>query len=433
MSDIAIRAEGLGKRYRLGVGGTQHNTLRDLMTEGLKSIFHSRRGQSRRPRDFWALRDASFEVRRGESVGIIGLNGAGKSTLLKILSRIVEPTTGSARIAGRVGAMLEVGTGFHSELTGRENVYLYGSILGMSKREMDAKFDAIVAFSGITELIDTPVKRYSSGMYVRLAFAVAAHLRPEILLIDEVLSVGDLPFQRKCMEFAKDMQTESATILFVSHNMFSIKTMCRRVIYLKHGQVHFDGPTDEGIKFYEDDCSLSTLPWAGRNPDEWPIFITDCAVSDEYGRSKKVFAHGERMRLRLRFQARQRVEDPNFIVAFVRSDGVACCNYSSELDGIGLGRVDGEGIIELMTPPIMLVAELYTLHILVRERGFQKLLCGQIGGTFHVAHDIYDMHFGVFHEPGQWTWQGGSFGTDATRDAEALVAELPGGAAESAR
>ncbi|MDE3009399.1 MAG: ABC transporter ATP-binding protein [Pseudomonadota bacterium] len=423
MKDLAIQVEHLGKQYRLGAGGQQHNTLRDAISAGVRSMLRRDSGTGGRRNAFWALSDASFEIERGESVGIIGLNGAGKSTLLKILSRIVEPTTGVARIAGRVGAMLEVGTGFHSELTGRENVYLYGSILGMSKREMDAKFDAIVAFSGITDLIDTPVKRYSSGMYVRLAFAVAAHLQPEILLIDEVLSVGDLPFQRKCMDFAKSMQTGNATILFVSHNMFSIKTMCRRVIYLKQGQVQFDGPTDEGIRHYEDDCSLSTLPWAGRDHDAWPLIIKDCVITDDDDRAKKVFDHGERMKLRLRFETRRPVGKPNFIVAFVRSDGVACCNFSSEVDGAVLDGLDGDGVIELVTPPLKLVAELYTVHVLVREPGFQKVLCAQIGGTFHVRHDTFDTHFGVFHESARWSWDGA--GTTPGRSPDAGEPLLP--------
>lgn len=404
MNDIAIHVEQLGKRYRLGANGQQHDTLRDLLADGFQSLFQRNGKSSARRQDFWALRDAGFEIQRGESVGIIGLNGAGKSTLLKILSRIVEPTTGMARIAGRVGALLEVGTGFHAELTGRENIYLYGSILGMSKREMDRKFDAIVEFSGIADFIDTPVKRYSSGMYVRLAFAVAAHLQPEILLIDEVLSVGDLPFQRKCMEFAKGLQQADATILFVSHNMFSIKTMCSRVIYLKQGQVQFDGPTDEGIKHYEEDCSLSTLSWTESKPDEWPIIITDFALFDENDQAKKVFEHGERMKLRLCYQTRQAVANPNFIVAFVRSDGVACCNFSTEADGVFIDRVNGDGVIELVTPPLKLVAELYTIHVLIREKGFQKVLCAQIGSTFHVRHHLFDTHFGVFHEQAQWSW-----------------------------
>ncbi|MCI0561654.1 MAG: ABC transporter ATP-binding protein, partial [Nitrososphaera sp.] len=370
-----------------------------------------RNGQSQVHNEaFWALKDATFAVERGENVGIIGLNGAGKSTLLKILSRITEPTEGNARIAGRVGALLEVGTGFHWELTGRENVYLYGAILGMSKAEITRKFDTIVSFAGIEDFIDTPVKRYSSGMYVRLAFAVAAHMEPEILLLDEVLSVGDLAFQRKCMEFARELQRRKATILFVSHNMFSIKTMCPRVIYLKQGQIQFDGPTDEGIKLYEDDCRFSVPSWAKKEKKlaECPILITDVALLDDKDRAKAVFDHGERMTIRLRYKAREAVDNPNFVVAFIRSDLVQACVYSSEVDGLIIDQVMGEGEIELRTPPLKLTAEYYAVHIVVHDKGFQEVLCAQIGSSFHVRHDLFNFHFGIFHESGRWLWGGRS-------------------------
>src|SRR5690606_11482751 len=227
MSTLALQVRGVGKRYRIGA---RKQADRQGLLHRLGAL--ARRSQTD-DRTFWALQDVSFEIRHGENVGLIGLNGAGKSTLLKILSRITRPTTGRITVDGRIGALLEVGTGFHGDLTGRENVFLYGSILGMTREEVRRKFDAIVEFSGTGPFIDTPVKRYSSGMYVRLAFSVAAHMEPEILLLDEVLAVGDLPFQRKCMEFAKEMQRRDAAIMFVSHNMFSIKTMCERVIYLR--------------------------------------------------------------------------------------------------------------------------------------------------------------------------------------------------------
>jgi lipopolysaccharide transport system ATP-binding protein len=398
--NLAIKADKVSKQYRLGAKRARHDTLRDLLAEGFKSLLH--RGKHSPKSSFWALKDINFEISHGENVGIIGLNGAGKSTLLKILSRITGPTTGRVRIAGRVGALLEVGTGFHGELTGRENTFLYGAILGMSKHEISRKFDAIVEFAEIADFIDTPVKRYSSGMYVRLAFSVAAHLQPNILLLDEVLSVGDLPFQRKCMEFAKGLQKSNATILFVSHNMFSIKTMCNRVIYLKHGELKFDGKTDEGITLYEQDCRLNTLPWTTDRSDEWPILLTDIVLSDEKNHAKTVFDFGERMKLRLSYESRHPLEAPNFIIAFIRSDGVACCNYSTEADGIFINQVNGKGFIELITPPLKLVSELYTIHIIIRKKGFQDLLCAQIGSTFHIRHSLYDTHFGVFHEPAQW-------------------------------
>jgi len=399
-SEIAIDVEGLGKRYRVG-NGRRNDTLRDVLSAGFRSMLR-RDPSSGSGREFWALRDVGFSIRHGESVGVIGLNGAGKSTLLKLLSRITEPTEGRALISGRISALLEVGTGFHGELTGRENIYLYSAILGMRRDEVARKFDAIVDFAGLENFVDTPVKRYSSGMYVRLAFSVAAHLQPDILLLDEVLSVGDMPFQKKCMDFAARLQSSNATILFVSHNMFSIKSMCSRALYLRRGRICFDGPTEDAIGMYEKDCRLGVLK-AEDAAEDWPIVFTDVSITDEKGLPRTVFDYGERMRLRLQWDAREAITDPGIIVAFIRSDGVACCNYSSEADGFRLGRLEGEDMLELLTPPLKLVAELYTVHVLVRERGFQKLLCLQIGGTFHVRHDLFDAHFGVFHEPSSWT------------------------------
>lgn len=404
----AIEVEGLGKRYSLGTGRHQHNTLRDLLADGVKRLV-GRNGQSQsRKEAFWALKDATFDIRTGENVGIIGLNGAGKSTLLKILSRITEPTDGVARIAGRVGALLEVGTGFQGELSGRENLYFYGAILGMSKTEITRKFSTIVAFAGIGDFIDTPVKRYSSGMYVRLGFAVAAHLEPDILLLDEVLSVGDLPFQRKCMEFARGLQQRDATILFVSHNMFSIKAMCPRAIYLKGGRIEFNGPTEEAIARYEEDCRLSSLSWGELDESEPIILITGVALYDESGQPRRVFDHGERMKIRLWYKAHKHVEGPNVIVGFIRSDGVQACVYSSAADGVLIDRLSGEGMVELLTPPLKLVAALYTIHIFVWEKGFGEVVGAQVGCTFHVRHDLFDMHFGMFREPGQWLWNEGN-------------------------
>jgi lipopolysaccharide transport system ATP-binding protein len=250
MSDIAIRVDELSKRYKITAARYRHDTLRDQVMDSLKSAF--RRNGSTQPgsETFWALRNVSFEVKQGELVGIIGRNGAGKSTLLKILSRITEPTSGRASIYGRVGSLLEVGTGFDHELTGRENIYLSGAILGMRKAEIDRKFDEIVAFSDVEKFIDTPVKRYSSGMYVRLAFAVAAHLEPEILLLDEVLAVGDAAFQRKCLGKMNDVAKEGRTILFVSHNMGAITRFCQWGIWLERGEAKACASAEEIVARY---------------------------------------------------------------------------------------------------------------------------------------------------------------------------------------
>ena len=238
MSDSVIRVHNLGKQYRLGqtVG---YKTLRESLTDGVRSIFGGKRDQKAEDQsnDFWALKDVSFEVKQGEVVGIIGRNGAGKSTLLKILSQITEPTEGYVELDGRVGSLLEVGTGFHPELSGKENIYLNGAILGMTRAEVARKFDEIVAFSEVEKFLDTPVKRYSSGMYTRLAFAVAAHLDPEILIVDEVLAVGDAEFQKKCLGKMKDVAGHGRTVLFVSHNMGAIEEMCSTAMLLERGRL----------------------------------------------------------------------------------------------------------------------------------------------------------------------------------------------------
>jgi lipopolysaccharide transport system ATP-binding protein len=256
MSDTVIKVENLSKRYILGHQKQEnYTTLRDTIGNSAKSLLKPFQGSKPKVVDssaeeFWALKDISFDIKQGDRVGIIGRNGAGKSTLLKILSRITEPTTGTIRIKGRVASLLEVGTGFHPELTGRENISLNGAILGMSKSDIDRKFDEIVAFAEVEKFLDTPVKRYSSGMYVRLAFAVAAHLEPEILIVDEVLAVGDAQFQKKCLGKMNDVGKEGRTVIFVSHNMGAITQLCNQGIYLKQGSIIKYGDLNETIMEY---------------------------------------------------------------------------------------------------------------------------------------------------------------------------------------
>jgi lipopolysaccharide transport system ATP-binding protein len=253
MPDPIISVEGISKRYRLRHQSAGYTTLRDSLTDWAKGLVGGRRADAAAPgadEEFWALKDVSFDINRGEVVGIIGRNGAGKSTLLKVLSRITEPTSGRIRLRGRVASLLEVGTGFHPELSGRENIFLNGAILGMTKSEIKAKFDEIVAFSEVEKFLDTPVKHYSSGMYVRLAFAVAAHLDPEILIVDEVLAVGDAQFQKKCLGKMKDVATGGRTVLFVSHNMAAVQALCSRGLMMTSGRLIQNGRTDHVIKTY---------------------------------------------------------------------------------------------------------------------------------------------------------------------------------------
>ncbi len=271
MSDIAIRAEHISKRYRLGERAP-YKSLREVVARAVTNPLNRLTGKNKaaNKKEFlWALDDVSFEIRQGEAVGIIGRNGAGKSTLLKILSRITKPTKGKAEIYGRVGSLLEVGTGFHPELTGRENIFLNGAILGMKRNEIARKFDEIVAFAEIEKFLDTPVKRYSSGMYVRLAFAVAAHLEPEILLVDEVLAVGDAAFQKKCLGKMGEVAEEGRTVLFVSHNMTAIQRLCHRTIHLGNGLIVLDSISDRVIKEY-----LNSLPLANEKDELEKIIST---------------------------------------------------------------------------------------------------------------------------------------------------------------
>ncbi len=295
MSDLAIRVEGLGKQYRIGRPRERYRTLREELASSfvapLRRAGRLLRGEATGAAELdqaiWAIRDLSLEVHQGEVIGIIGRNGAGKSTLLKILSRITEPTEGFADVYGRVGSLLEVGTGFHPELTGRENVYLNGAILGMTRSEIDAKFDEIVAFAEVEKFVDTPVKHYSSGMYLRLAFAVAAHLEPEILLVDEVLAVGDAAFQKKCMGKMGKVGQEGRTVLFVSHTMSAIMALCERCVWLEEGRVKQIGPSVETVQDYlrSNEVCLAEQVWPDVEaaPHDASVRLTRLAAVDEEG------------------------------------------------------------------------------------------------------------------------------------------------------
>ena len=423
MSEIVIRAETLGKKYRISRHGQRQRyaALRDAIAEKLsapgrwlksrasKDVDHlSGAGDRSKYEEFWALKDISFEVKRGETLGVIGRNGAGKSTLLKVLCRITEPTEGRARIRGRVASLLEVGAGLHPDLTGRENIYLNGSILGMTKREIRKKFDEIVAFAEIEQFLDTPVKRYSSGMYVRLAFSVAAHLEPDILIIDEALAVGDLAFQRKCMDYMKRLARSGITVLLVSHNLFAIKAMCRRVLALSAGRLQFDGLAAQGVEIYQENSQLEAAPWAlevvGRDIGKWPIILSALEFFDAEGQPRKVYDYGERMLVRIHYELRTPIKFPNFYLSFQRSDNVWCCSFSAARDGATTPLLRKSGFIELLTPPLRLVSDLYGAYAAVWDREFKTLYSAQIGPNFHVRDETLNSDFGVFHEPAEWRW-----------------------------
>lgn len=373
MSDIAICVENLSKQYRIGTGRAPYKTLRESLTHALASPLRRlwrREPENRRtgepaplpvspmPRGsvsqendtIWALKDVSFSVRHGEVLGIVGRNGAGKSTLLKILSRITKPTTGRAEIHGRVGSLLEVGTGFHPELTGRENIYLNGAILGMRKAEIDRKFDEMVAFAEVEKFIDTPVKHYSSGMYVRLAFAVAAHLDPEILLVDEVLAVGDVAFQRKCLGKMDDVARRGRTILFVSHNMEAVRKLCSRGIVLERGIAEAEGPADTVVAHYlrREASEMSArvrLPSGDRDMPGVAVCLTFYTLD---GVPQAKFRLGEAWRITLTFELHRPV--PHVIA------------------GVGLATIESVPIITYWSRPKDLMPGRYLVHFVCDAR-----------------------------------------------------------------
>ncbi|NOZ71212.1 MAG: ABC transporter ATP-binding protein [Chloroflexi bacterium] len=317
MSDIAVQVEGLGKRYRIGVQEEKYDTLGAQMLAWLRSPLTNYQrlrslsrfsGNGQAEDVIWALKDISFTVKEGEALGVIGRNGAGKSTLLKVLSRITPPTSGRVLLSGRVASLLEVGTGFHPELTGRENVYLNGSVLGMTKAEIDRKFDEIVAFSGVEKFIDTPVKRYSSGMRVRLAFSVAAHLEPEILLIDEVLAVGDAEFQRKCLGKMQDAAGAGRTVIFVSHNMPAVTRLCQRALLLEGGRLVSEGPAEQVVAEYLVDATQMepAKTWTlAEAPGTDELRLISVSLLNEQNRSVSVVSVEEELHLRIGYLVNQ--------------------------------------------------------------------------------------------------------------------------------
>lgn len=387
MSDTVISVEGLSKRYLVGhqaARGEHYETLRETVTRGVRrfgrTALDMARGrqiiQGDTVEEFWALKDLSFEIMRGEVVGVIGRNGAGKSTLLKILSRITEPTRGKVTIRGRVASLLEVGTGFHPELTGRENIYLNGAILGMTRREIKAKFDEIVDFAEVEKFLDTPVKRYSSGMYVRLAFAVAAHLEPEILVVDEVLSVGDAEFQRKCLGKMKDVSAgQGRTVLFVSHNMPSVQQLCTSGLMLSHGTALYRGPIDGTIAQYMsslDQTSRQELRSRKDREGDGRLRVVDVSFHDEKGNHVEAAICGQPLRVRIHYESQYDGQEVPVDVAFnLRSNnGILLTCFANMQTGAERMAVHRKGYFECLWPKVNLRSGSYmsTLFVGVEEQ-----------------------------------------------------------------
>jgi len=376
MPDPIVSIQNLGKSYLIGHQVQSGDGLRHVIENAIRSPLRWLSGNRQKRRsveEFWALKNVTFDIQKGEVVGIIGRNGAGKSTLLKLLSRITEPTEGRVILRGRVSSLLEVGTGFHPELTGRENVYLNGAILGMSRQEIRRKFDEIIAFADIEKFLDTPVKRYSSGMYVRLAFAVAAHLEPEILIVDEVLAVGDTEFQKKCLGKMESVAKGGRTVLFVSHNMTTISSLCNRAVMLHKGKVMADGPTEQVIEHYLTEIRSRAKVSAGERTDRGgsgDVRTTGIEALDLKDRALRQGISGKPLKLRLSYRCAEgkRVPNCNAVLVIRHNDRVICV-FSTALVRPEPLKLSGEGHIDFIIPKLPLAGGLYTIGVLIESDG----------------------------------------------------------------
>ncbi|RMF97492.1 MAG: ABC transporter ATP-binding protein [Gammaproteobacteria bacterium] len=411
-SDIAIRVDGVSKQYRLG-----ELSASGSFREALAGLFSRRR---RELRTLMALEDVSFEVPVGQAVGLIGRNGAGKSTLLKVMSRITAPTAGRILVNGRLSSLLEVGTGFHQDLTGRENIYLNGSILGMSKAEVDAKFEQIVEFAEIERFLDTPIKRYSSGMRLRLGFAVAAHLDHDVLLVDEVLAVGDASFQKKCLGAMDDLRRGQRTILFVSHNMAAVETLCSRAIWIDRGHLRMDGDAPAVIDAYLSSFGnlegarhdLATIEERGGSG---AIRFTGMEWLDAAGRPVDVVRTGDRLRVRLYYEATERVAEPHFGFEIHSQMGTLVAESSTWSTGLEIPRVEpGRGELELEFEALNLMPGRYRISLWISSIGgidydlleHCSLMDVETSDVFPSGRGA-DQRFGLVHFPARWRIQAG--------------------------
>ncbi len=417
MSEIAISVENLSKAYRIGQKEEVPDTLLSAVASVAKSPLRNFRRLSRldtfretgEADDLvWALRDVSFDVKRGEVVGVIGRNGAGKSTLLKILSRITEPTSGRAVIHGRVSSLLEVGTGFHPELTGRENIYMNGTILGMKKREIDAKFDEIVDFSGVEKFLDTPVKRYSSGMKVRLAFSVAAHLEPEILIIDEVLAVGDAEFQSKCLGKMQSVASDGRTVLFVSHNMGAIVDLCTRSILLQDGAITADNVPSDVINDYlmlaQTQHSVSLTGDAIAREGDGPLRLTAAMTCDDAGKPCRHFRHGDSLNIQFNFRGPE-LGTISAGVSIRNHVGVLVLHFSTRDTPMDLSYDGGRRQCALRVPTLLLNDGTYYISIWLGDKSLQ--LNDMVANclAFDVNDSVSGRHYckGLIRQDVEWS------------------------------
>lgn len=402
-----IQFEDVSKHYRLGQAQT---SLRESIANWGSRLL--RRQSAPDDTLFQALNHVSFDVQAGDILGIIGHNGAGKSTILKLLSKVTFPTSGHIHTTGRMAALIELGAGFHPDLSGRENIFLNGAILGLKEREIRAQFDDMVAFAGLEKFIDTPVKRYSSGMYVRLAFAVAAHIKADILLIDEVLSVGDTAFQQKCLDKMRELHRNGATIVFISHSMWTVQTFCNRALLMRNGQVEASGKPDEVIDIYrqyerEDLLASNTAASFSPAPEidappETALIKTE--ILNMSGREQQAFDFYDRITVRAHYHAPRRIDAPLFVIRIARADGLICCAITNNNEpGANEHWIEGEGFFELTIGPLPLVPDIYSVEVLIADRTRPVVYAHRSGTTFRIKGELSgSSDSGVFAPNVEW-------------------------------
>jgi lipopolysaccharide transport system ATP-binding protein len=421
MSDIVINIENLSKQYEIGSAKDRGRTFREALTDKALSPIRRIRNTfvtgtldiEAESRSIWALKDISLQVRQGEVLGVIGRNGAGKTTLLKVLSKITEPTEGQVEILGRVGSLLEVGAGFHSELTGRENIYLNGSILGMRKVEIDRKFDEIVAFAEIDKFIDTPVKRYSSGMYMRLAFAVAANLEPEILLVDEVLAVGDAVFQTKCLAKISSITKQGRTVLFVSHNMSAISSICQTAIVIEAGKISFAGPVQKAVSLYLDQFAETVqkgiqISQRKDRTGTGEVKLTNYYLENETGEKIVQIKNGQTVRLVFDYTAEsdQEVENVDFQIVVMTQSEELLFQFGTRFTGQKLSKVPPKGRFICEIKKFPLVPGHYRLDTYLVARGEPSDCILRFTHLDVIDGDYYQSGYCVFEKEGKFLIDG---------------------------
>jgi ABC-type polysaccharide/polyol phosphate transport system ATPase subunit len=394
---IDLKFDHVSKKYRVRQR-SEDGVARNRILRKLQSL----RG---RAEDFWAVHDVSFEVKRGEALGIIGHNGAGKSTILKLLSNITAPSSGEIMINGRLSALIEVGSGFHPELTGRENIYLNGSILGMTRRQITDRLDSIVDFAGVRQFLDTPVKRYSSGMYVRLGFSIAAHLDPDILLLDEVLAVGDAAFQEKCLTRISEMKENGTTIVFISHDLGAVERLCDRVLLMQRGEIVASGEPREIVAQYQTVAAAFKSPSSDKEPmanQEKLAEVRALTFQDASGREADILHTGHPFTAHLDFMSHAHLEDVVFEVFFYSADGEQHCQCTTEVSGERIDLEPGAGAIEFDGPGLALLPGIYYTDVVIRERSTPKFFDWTQFNYTVLRVDPGKMVRGEYYMPHEW-------------------------------